>query len=79
MRVRVRVTLTLTCVAMPTGHVFRWHLRIMMQPSAMSGAVAKPNSSAPSSAATTTSLPDLICPSVCSTTRERSRLSTSVW
>jgi hypothetical protein len=36
---------------MPTGQVFRWHLRIMMQPLTMSGAVAKPNSSAPSSAA----------------------------
>ena len=33
---------------MPTGHVLRWHLRIMMQPSTTSGAVAKPNSSAPS-------------------------------
>jgi hypothetical protein len=36
---------------MPTGQVFRWHLRIMMQPSATSGMVEKPNSSAPSSAA----------------------------
>jgi len=34
-------------VATPTGQVFRWHLRIMMQPSTTSGAVAKPNSSAP--------------------------------
>ena len=32
----------------PTGQVLRWHLRIMMQPSTTSGAVAKPNSSAPS-------------------------------
>ena len=32
---------------MPTGQVFRWHLRIMMQPIATSGAVEKPNSSAP--------------------------------
>ena len=39
-----------SCVATPTGQVFRWHLRIMMQPSTTSGAVAKPNSSAPSSA-----------------------------
>ena len=38
-------------VAMPTGQVLRWHLRIMMQPMAISGMVAKPNSSAPSSAA----------------------------
>src|ERR1700712_5478149 len=29
-------------VATPTGQVLRWHLRIMMQPAAISGAVAKP-------------------------------------
>ena len=40
-------------VATPTGQVLRWHLRIMMQPAAISGAVEKPNSSAPSSAPTT--------------------------
>ena len=40
-----------SCVAMPTGQVFRWHLRIMMQPMDTSGAVENPNSSAPSSAA----------------------------
>ena len=38
-------------VATPTGQVLRWQTRIIMQPSATSGAVAKPNSSAPSSAA----------------------------
>ena len=37
-------------VAMPTGQVSRWQTRIMMQPETTSGAVAKPNSSAPSSA-----------------------------
>src|SRR3954468_10807305 len=42
-------------VAMPTGQVFRWQARIMMQPVAISGAVEKPISSAPSIAATTTS------------------------
>mmetsp|Transcript_15753 Transcript_15753/g.50787 ORF Transcript_15753/g.50787 Transcript_15753/m.50787 type:complete len:292 (+) Transcript_15753:1056-1931(+) len=68
-----------SCVAMPTGQVLRWHLRIMMQPSAISGVVAKPNSSAPSSAAIVTSRPVLSWPSDCSTIRERSRLSTSVW
>ena len=36
---------------MPTGQVLRWHFRIMMQPSTISGAVEKPNSSAPSNAA----------------------------
>ena len=39
------------------GHWLVWHLRIMMQPSVMSGAVEKPNSSAPSSAAMATSRP----------------------
>ena len=47
------------CVATPTGHVSRWQTRIMMQPLTTSGAVAKPNSSAPSSAAMTTSRPVL--------------------
>ncbi len=48
-----------SCVAMPTGQVFRWQARIMMQPVAISGAVEKPISSAPSIAATTTSRPVL--------------------
>jgi hypothetical protein len=47
------------CVAMPTGQVSRWQTRIMMQPLTTSGAVAKPNSSAPSRAAMTTSRPVL--------------------
>ena len=42
-------------VATPTGQVSRWQTRIMMQPATTSGAVEKPNSSAPSSAAITTS------------------------
>ena len=41
----------------PDLQVLRWHLRIMMQPAAINGAVAKPNSSAPSSAPTATSRP----------------------
>ena len=45
------------CVATPTGHVSRWHTRIITQPITTSGAVAKPNSSAPSSAAMITSRP----------------------
>ena len=52
-----RLRSTGSCVATPTGQVLRWHLRIMMQPAAISGAVEKPNSSAPSSAAITTSRP----------------------
>ena len=47
-------------VATPTGQVFRWQTRIMMQPSTTRGAVEKPNSSAPSSAAMTTSRPVFI-------------------
>jgi hypothetical protein len=47
---------------MPTGHVSRWQTRIMMQPETTSGAVAKPNSSAPSSAPMITSRPGLELP-----------------
>ena len=65
-------------VAMPTGQVSRWQTRIMMQPLTTSGAVAKPNSSAPSSAAMTTSRPVLSWPSTWTTIRSRSPLSTSV-
>ncbi len=66
------------CVATPTGQVSRWQTRIMMQPETTSGAVAKPNSSAPSRAATTTSRPVLSCPSTCTTMRSRSPLSSNV-
>jgi hypothetical protein len=66
-----------SCVAMPTEQVFRWHLRIMMQPMAISGVVAKPNSSAPSSAAMTTSRPVCSLPSVCTRMRLRRSLSSS--
>src|SRR5574339_88761 len=52
-----RLRSTGSWVATPTGQVLRWHLRIMMQPAAISGAVEKPNSSAPSSAPITTSRP----------------------
>mmetsp|Transcript_4405 Transcript_4405/g.17906 ORF Transcript_4405/g.17906 Transcript_4405/m.17906 type:complete len:367 (+) Transcript_4405:466-1566(+) len=67
-----------SCVAMPTGHVLRWHLRIMMQPSAMSGPVENANSSAPSAAAMATSRGVLSWPSVWSVTRSRRPLSTRV-
>ena len=56
---------------MPTGQVLRWQTRIITQPITTSGAVAKPNSSAPSSAATTTSRPVFIWPSTCTTMRSR--------
>ncbi len=65
-------------VAMPTGQVSRWQTRIMMQPDTTSGAVAKPNSSAPSSAAIITSRPVLSWPSACTTMRSRRPLSSSV-
>ena len=56
---------------MPTGQVFRWQARIMMQPDAISGAVEKPYSSAPSRAAMTTSRPVFSWPSVWTVIRER--------
>ena len=65
-------------VATPTGQVSRWQTRIMMQPDTTSGAVAKPNSSAPSRAAITTSRPVFIWPSTCTTMRSRRPLSSSV-
>ena len=67
-----------SCVAIPTGHVFRWQARIITQPVAISGAVAKPISSAPSSAAMTTSRPVFSCPSVCTQMRERRLFRISV-
>ena len=66
-----------SCVAMPTGQVLRWQTRIMMQPMTTSGAVAKPNSSAPRSAAMTTSRPVFSWPSVCTMMRSRSLFITS--
>ena len=51
------------CVAMPTGHVSRLHTLIMTQPIVTSGAVANPNSSAPSIAAMATSRPVISLPS----------------
>ena len=73
-----RARSTGSCVATPTGQVLRWHLRIMMQPAAISGAVAKPNSSAPSSAPITTSRPVRRPPSTCTAMRPRRPFSTSV-
>ena len=49
----------------------------MTQPIAIIGAVAKANSSAPMSAATTTSRPVLSCPSTCTATLSLSPLATS--
>ncbi len=55
-----------------------WQTRIMMQPDTTSGAVAKPYSSAPRRAATTTSRPVLIWPSTWTTIRSRRSLINSV-
>ncbi len=58
------------CVAMPTGQVSRWtDTHHDAAADTTSGAVAKPNSSAPSSAATTTSRPVFSCPSTWTTMR----------
>src|SRR5947207_882609 len=64
-------------VAMPTGQVFKWQTRIMMQPAATSAAEAKPYSSAPRSAAMATSRPVFSCPSVSTRMRPRRSLATS--
>ena len=45
------------CVQTPTGQVFDWHWRTMMQPIAISAAVPMPYSSAPIIAAITISRP----------------------
>ncbi len=68
-----------SCVATPTGQVFRWHLRIMMQPTVTRAAVAMPHSSAPSIVAMAMSLAVRNWPSVCTTIRPRRSLSTSTW
>ncbi len=68
-----------SCVATPTGQVLRWQARIITQPSTTSGAVAKPNSSAPSSAPTTTSRPVLSWPSTSTVMRDRRSFITSTW
>ena len=51
-------------MATPTGQVSRLHTLIITQPIEISGPVAKPNSSAPKSAATATSRPVKSLPSV---------------
>mmetsp|Transcript_14229 Transcript_14229/g.43051 ORF Transcript_14229/g.43051 Transcript_14229/m.43051 type:complete len:422 (-) Transcript_14229:2204-3469(-) len=67
-----------SCVAIPTGHVFWWHLRIMMQPSAISGPVEKAYSSAPRAQAMATSRADLSWPSVWRRMRSRRPFNTRV-
>ena len=66
-------------VAMPVGHVSRWHWRAMSQPTATSAPVPNANSSAPSSAATSRSRPVCRPPSVRSATRSRRSLRSRTW
>ncbi len=63
---------------MPTGQLFEWQVRAIAQPWATSAAVPNENSSAPSSAAITTSCPVFRPPSARSRTRPRRPFSTSV-
>ena len=67
------------CVQTPTGQVFEWHWRTMMQPMATSAAVPMPYSSAPIIAAMTMSRPVRKPPSVRKTMRWRRLLSVSSW
>ena len=67
------------CVAIPTGQVSRLQTLIMTQPIVTSGAVAKPNSSAPSMQAMATSRPLMSLPSVSSRTLVLSPFFISVW
>ncbi len=66
-------------MATPTGQVFKWHLRIIIQPSTTNAAVAAPHSSAPIKVAIAISLPVFICPSACNTTLLRNLFFTKVW
>ena len=65
-------------VAIPTGHVFKWQARIIIQPEATNGAVANPNSSAPNKAAMATSRPVLSWPSHSKTTLPRKSFNNKV-
>ena len=67
------------CVAIPTGQVSKLQTLIITQPIVTSGAVANPNSSAPSIAAIATSRPLISLPSVSITTLLRSPFIISVW
>ena len=66
-------------VAIPAGQVSRLQTRIITQPMVTSGAVAKPNSSAPSIAAIATSRPVISLPSVSIRTLLRSPFKIRVW
>ena len=66
-------------VAIPTGQVFLWQTLIIKHPRVTKGAVAKPNSSAPSKQAMATSRPVFNCPSVSKTTRLRKSFNKRVW
>ena len=67
------------CVATPTGHVSKLQTLIITQPIVTRGAVANPNSSAPSIAAIATSRPLISLPSVSTITLLRSPFAINVW
>ena len=67
------------CVAIPAGHVSKLHTLIITQPIVTSGAVAKPNSSAPRHAAIATSRPLISLPSVSILTLFLRPFIRSVW
>ena len=67
------------CVAIPIGQVSRLHTLIITQPKVTRGAVAKPNSSAPSIQAIATSLPVISFPSVSRETSFLKPFLISVW
>ena len=66
-------------VAIPTGQVSKLHTLIITQPKETKGAVAKPNSSAPSKAAIATSLPVISLPSVSILTLSLKPFNINVW
>ena len=67
------------CVATPNGQVSRLHTRIIIHPIVTSGALAKPNSSAPNKQAMATSFPVINFPSVSIKTRLLKPFSTKFW
>ena len=66
-------------LATPTGQLFVWQIRAMMQPVAIIATVPKPYSSAPSAAMMMTSRPLRRPPSARRSTRSRSSFATSAW
>ncbi len=68
-----------SCTQTPTGQVFDWHWRTIIQPIAINAAVPIPYSSAPNIAAMTMSRPVRKPPSVRKVTRSRRLFIASTW